>query len=277
MYDFDDDTRPIISTNKSKTSTMIVKTIPPTPLDVSTLLSCKINFIVVLLLLIPSIIYSIPNQFVIAHSNYLQDILYRPSGRISQFSHHDIITMAWTHFLVAIAGAFTPVLHLLCDDWISTLGLEALRSFQFSPRSYCHNGKMAFLYSFFNRHVNRDPNQKQTTEEVNETAVPIKVPHHTSTFHPTVRQQPSLPKIKDFSVSVTDTLSNVKEADNHLKPHECENDDISASIAKTSSVAKNNFYPIREIEESIGTKNSSIAKTSTYDDLIELKDDLHYL
>ena len=277
MYDFDDDTRPIISTDKRKTSTMIVKTIPPTPLDVSTLLSCKINFIVVLLLLIPSIIYSMPNGFLLAHSNYLQDILYRPSDRISQISHHDIITMAWTHFLVAIAGAFTPVLHLLCDDWISTLGLETLRSLQFSPRVCCHNGKMAFLYSFFNRHVDREPNPKQTTEEVNETAVPIREPHQTSTFHPTIRQQPSLPKPKDFSLTVTDTLSNVKEVDHHLKSHACENDDISASIAKTSSVAKNNFYPIREIEESIGTKNSSIAKTSTYDDLIELKDDLHYL
>ena len=69
----------------------------------------------------------------------------------------------------------------------------------------------------------------------------------------------------------------MKETANHLKPHACENDDISASIAKTSNVAKNNFSQIREIEESIGTQNSSSAKTSTYDDLIELKDDLHYL
>ena len=128
----EDDTRPIMRINQRKTSTMVVKSIPPTPLDVSTIVSCKINYLVVLLLLIPSLIYSHPN-FPTSNSTYLQDILYKPTERMSKVTHHDIVTMAWTHFLVAVAGAFTPVLLLLCDDWISTLGLETLRSFHLSP------------------------------------------------------------------------------------------------------------------------------------------------
>merc|ERR1711997_331344 len=151
LYLQDDDTRPIMGSNGSKKSTtMIMKSIQPTPLDVSTLFSCQINFWVVLLLLIPSLIYSRPG-FLISYSGYLQEIIHHSNEMISKTTHKDIVTMAWTHFLVAVAGAFTPVLHLLCDDWISTLGLEALRSFNFSPKRGCFNGTTAFLQTWFRR------------------------------------------------------------------------------------------------------------------------------
>ena len=274
MYDFEDDTRPMISTHKRKTSTMIVKTVPPTPLDVSTLLSCKINYIVVLMLLIPSLIYSKPTRVILTDSNYLQDILYRPSGRISQITHHDIITMAWTHFLVAIAGAFTPVLHLLCDDWISTLGLESLRSLQFTPKLDCFNRIMAFL-NIFTKNCGLD--NKKTKDSLGDTDPGIEQIKYKSTYIPNMKQHPKTFKPDDFSNKFAETPSNVKNEANYLGQHVSESNDISSSIAKTSNVAKTNFSPNREIEESIDIQNSSSAKNSTYDDLIELKDDLHYL
>ena len=93
-----------------------------------------------------------------------------------------------------------------------------------------------------------------------------------------MKQQPNLRKQENLSINVSDNPSNVMDEVNNLKLHKaCENKDISASIAKTLDVAKTNFSPIREIEKSIDTQSTNSAKTSTYDDLIELKDDLHYL
>ena len=107
---------------------MIVRTIQPTPLDVSTYASCKINYLVVLALLTPCLIYSCP-MYRQKESYFPQLIQHMVIDGSSVGTLNEITAMAWTHVLVAVAGAFTPVLHLLCDDWISSLGLETLRSF----------------------------------------------------------------------------------------------------------------------------------------------------
>ena len=185
--------------------------------------------------------------------------------------------MAWTHFLVAIAGAFTPVLHLLCDDWISTLGLEALRSFNFSLKLDYFNGIMAFLHTWFKRICKCDPDPTQISSETHETTTSAMNITNNSIHVSNVKQQFNFSKPESFPHKMEDRPS-IKENDaNNLNEHVTEIKDISTNFAKTTNVAKNNFSPIREIEESIETQNSSSAKNSTYDDLIELKDDLHYL
>ena len=94
---------------------------------------------------------------------------------------------------------------------------------------------------------------------------------------PNMKQQNSFSKEEYFTDKMKDRLSNKMNETNNLNEHVAEIKDVSTNIAKTRTTAKSNFSPIREIEESIETQNSSSAKNSTYDDLIELKDDLHYL
>ena len=187
LYEHDDDTIPIMDKSQRKTTTMVVKNIPPTPLDVSTLLSCKINYIVGLVLLIPSIMYSKPSLST-SNSTYLQEILYRPTSRISQITQNDIITMAWTHFLVAIAGAFTPVLHLLCDDWISTLGLETLRSFHLNPQLGRFYRTKAFFGVLLEKFRKCDPVYTSNTT-LHETQVSVKETRCEYMFVPNKKQR----------------------------------------------------------------------------------------
>ena len=276
MYEQDDDTIPIMDRVQRKTTTMVVKNIPPTPLDVSTLLSCKINYIVVFVLLIPSLMYSRP-RFSTSNSIYLQEMLYRPTGRISQMTQNDIVTMAWTYFLVAIAGAFTPVLHLLCDDWISTLGLETLRSFHLNP----HLGRLYRTKAFFGVLLEKfrkcDPVYTSNTA-LHKTQASAKETRCEYMFVPNKIQRNSPLEPEDLFDEFENKISR-KTKFGRLNGHPTEKNDILSSVAKTSDPAKRSFSPIREIEENIDIKNSrsSGTKNPTYDDLMELKDDLHYL
>ena len=275
VYDQDDDTIPIMGNKQRKTSTMIVKSIPPTPLDVSTLLSCKINYLVVLFLLIPSLIYSQPS-LLSYNSTYMQEILYGPVGRISSTTQHDIITMAWTHFLVAIAGAFTPVLHLLCDDWVSTLGLETLRSFHLGSTFDRYHGTKAFFQRIcLEPFRKRDPVYTSNTA-LHEPPSSVKGKRHEYMFvsHMKKKSYPLQPE--EFFDELEDKLKKKKrfKAANDIL---IDNKNGVTSFSKTTDAAKRKFPPIREIEESEDIKNLCSAKNSAYDDLIELKDDLHYL
>jgi hypothetical protein len=275
MYVQDDDTIPIMDRVQRKTSTMVVKNIPPTPLDVSTLLSCKINFIVVFVLLIPSLMYSRPS-FSTSNSIYLREMLYRPTGRISQITQNDIVTMAWTYFLVAIAGAFTPVLHLLCDDWISTLGLETLRSFHLNPHLDRFYRTKAFFGVLLEKFRKCDPIYTSNTA-LQETQASAKETQCEYIFVPNKKQRTPL-EPEDLFDEFENKLSR-KTKFGRLNDHLRDKKDMLSSVAKTSDAAKKSFSPIREIEENIDIKNSSSSgtKNPTYDDLMELKDDLHYL
>ena len=260
--------------NQRKTSTMVVKSIPPTPLDVSTIVSCKIDYLVVLLLLIPSLIYSRPN-FPTSNSTYLQDILYKPAERMSKVTHHDIVTMAWTHFLVAVAGAFTPVLLLLCDDWISTLGLETLRSFHLSPNLDRVYETKAFFRVWIRKFYKCDSsNTSNSTQAQPRTSV--KNTTHEYTFSSNIKQKSDPLYPKDFFDEFEDNI----QIKNNYGPPKYNADSskrFSNNLTKFAATKKTHFSTIRDIEDGVDTKNLSSARNLTYDDPIELKDDLHYL
>ena len=272
LYLQDDDTRPIMGSNESKKSTtMIMKSIQPTPLDVSTLFSCQINYLVVLLLLIPSLIYSRPG-FLTSYSGYLQEIIHHYNEMISKTTHKDIVTMAWTHFLVAVAGAFTPVLHLLCDDWISTLGLETLRSFHLTRKSYQCSGTKSVFNIFIERFKICNANRSSTTTWKDSQIVS----NEKQQEHKFVQNIDNCGALcpKDFFDEFKDT--SVKSSEIDILVENPKND--RANVFHTpNNDNTTTSHSSHEVQEAAHIKPSNSKNTFKFDDVMELKDDLHYL
>ena len=274
LYLQDDDTRPIMGSNESKKSTtMIMKSIQPTPLDVSTLFSCQINYLVVLLLLVPSLIYSRPG-FLISYSGYLQEIIHHSNEMISKTTHKDIVTMAWTHFLVAVAGAFTPVLHLLCDDWISTLGLETLRSFHMRNKSDQCNSTKTFFNILIEKLKICNVNRSSTTTW-KDTQIASREKEQEHKFVQNIDNCGAL-CTTDFFDEFEDT--SVKSLKIDILVENPKNDRTNVFHAPINdNITTNHSSPCHGVEEASDIKPSNSRNTFKFDDLMELKDDLHYL
>ena len=269
--DQEDDTKPIIGEKRSKTSTMVVRGLPPTPLVVSTLSSCKINYLVVLLFLAPSILYSCPNLVIPPHSRYLQEMLYKATQ--SSIARNDIILMAWTHFLVAVAGAFTPVLHLLCDDWISSLGLETLRSFgRIEDWNRFYRTKELF-YKWVQMFRKCDPVHIPNTQSY-ETDPSARKTTHEYTFTKDIKLKIGEKVSENIFDEYKCPFSQNKNYKHSNQQKTDKNNDVNICM-NHKKVERRNLSFIPEMEESTDIKNSSDTKNLAYDDLIELKDDLH--
>lgn len=99
-------------------ATMMVHTVEPPPfLDISLPSATVLNYFINLLLYIPSLVHL------------------RPRTTIHNVEEEDLTQMAvkdsfllWTHVLVLIGGSVTPVLHLMTDEALSSLGLDMLRT-----------------------------------------------------------------------------------------------------------------------------------------------------
>ena len=272
LYLQDDDTRPIMGSNESKKSTtMIMKSIQPTPLDVSTLFSCQINFLVVLLLLIPSLIYSRPG-FLISYSGYLQEIIHHSNEMISKTTHKDIVTMAWTHFLVAVAGAFTPVLHLLCDDWISTLGLETLRSFHLRRKcDQCNSTKTFFNILIEKLKICNATKSSTTTWKDTQIATSEKQQEHK--FVQNIDKCGALCP-KDFFDEFEDTSVKSSKIDILVENPKNDRANVFHTPNNDNTTTSHSSHGVQEASH---IKPSNSKNTFKFDDVMELKDDLHYL
>ena len=91
-----------------KKATMMVHTVDPPPfLDISLPSATVLNYFINLLLYIPSLVHLRPRE-----------------DSLTIFKDSFLL---WTHVLVLIGGSVTPVLHLMTDEALSSLGLELLR------------------------------------------------------------------------------------------------------------------------------------------------------
>ena len=93
---------------RSTHRTLIVRTISPTAIDVSASKANRVNFAVVACLLAPSLIVTWPN-----------------GGDSWQPTKNQWVAV---HISAVLAGCFSPILHLLCDEMVSSLGLDILKS-----------------------------------------------------------------------------------------------------------------------------------------------------
>ena len=261
------------SNGSKKSTTMIMKSIQPTPLDVSTLFSCQINYLVVLLLLIPSLIYSRPG-FLISYSGYLQEIIHHSNEMISKTTHKDIVTMAWTHFFVAVAGAFTPVLHLLCDDWISTLGLETLRSFHLRTKSdQCDSTKTFFNILMEKLKICNINRSSTTTWKDTQTATSEKQQEHK--FVQNIDNCGALCP-KDFFDEFEETSMKSSKID--ILVQNPKNDRTNVfHTPNNDNITTSHSSPCHGVEEASHIKPSNSRNTFKFEDVMDLKDDLHYL
>jgi len=104
-------------------ATLIIRTVEPTPLDLSHSKESILNFIGSVLLTLPALLH---------YSNYFGEVPLREedntvsSMSMMESSFKDERWISLTHLLVIINGAFAPVLHLLSDDVLCGLGLEML-------------------------------------------------------------------------------------------------------------------------------------------------------
>lgn len=99
------------SKSHANKATMMVHTVDPPPfLDISLPSATVLNFFINVLLFIPSLVHLRPRTDQ-SHESPIKDSF-----------------MLWTHVLVLIAGSVTPVLHLMTDEALSSLGLDLLQN-----------------------------------------------------------------------------------------------------------------------------------------------------
>lgn len=99
------DTMAILPHRPSTHKTLIIRTISPTAIDVSACKANRLNFAVVACLLAPCLVATWPDW--------------------SSASKNQWVAV---HMSVVLAGCFSPILHLLCDEMVSSLGLDILKS-----------------------------------------------------------------------------------------------------------------------------------------------------
>ena len=88
----------------------MVHTLDPPPfLDLSLPSATILNYLIHLLLFIPSLVHLKPNA-----EPYLYPVM--PDS-----------FLLWTQVLVLVGGSVTPVLHLMTDEAVSSLGLDMMR------------------------------------------------------------------------------------------------------------------------------------------------------
>ena len=111
--------QPTASTTEghSKVAHLMVHTLDPPPfLDLSLPSATLLNYLINLLLFIPSLVHLRPSP-----EPYLSFLL-------------------WTQVLVLVGGSVTPVLHLMTDEAVSSLGLDMMRRnsryFHLKPKNH---------------------------------------------------------------------------------------------------------------------------------------------
>jgi hypothetical protein len=96
----------------SNAATIIVQTVDPPPiLDLSLPTTSILNFVINLLLYLPCLVHM------------------KPVSQLPEFELTDSFLL-WCHVLLLIGGAVSPVLHLMSDEALSSLGLDLIRSKQ---------------------------------------------------------------------------------------------------------------------------------------------------
>ena len=98
---------------------MMVHTVEPPPfLDISLPSATVLNYFINLLLYIPSLVHLRPRTTTSAvmEQEDLTELAIKDSF------------LLWTHVLVLIGGSVTPVLHLMTDEALSSLGLDMIRT-----------------------------------------------------------------------------------------------------------------------------------------------------
>lgn len=99
-------------------ATMVVRTVdPPTFLDIPPSVASLINFFVTMLLCLP-VFFHLKPAYHQSSSSLAEMVLLAESDTL----------LPWGYLLVVVSGAFTPVVHLMCDEALSGLGLELIKA-----------------------------------------------------------------------------------------------------------------------------------------------------
>ena len=100
-------------------ATLVIRSVEPTPLDLSHSKEAMLNYIACILLTLPALLH---------YSHYFGEIAVPADDNLQTLMEASLKDryVLWTHLLVLINGAFAPVLHLLSDDVLCGFGLEIL-------------------------------------------------------------------------------------------------------------------------------------------------------
>ena len=100
-------------------ATLIIRTVEPTPLDLSHSKESLLNFVACVVLTLPTLLH---------YSGYAGEVPTANDDSIQSLMEASLRDrwVPWAHLAVLVNGAFAPVLHLLSDDVLCGLGLEIL-------------------------------------------------------------------------------------------------------------------------------------------------------
>ena len=102
-------------------ATLIIRTVEPTPLDLSHSKEALLNYVACLVLTLPALLH---------YSHYFGTVPEVEDGSLQGMMEASLKDrwLSWTHLFILLNGAYAPVLHLLSDDVLCGLGLEMLNN-----------------------------------------------------------------------------------------------------------------------------------------------------